>query len=371
MGFPRQVLSALTLIVLVAAAGGIAAAENSPTVVAYRLQTTGNVQLSLPTPSEVSEILYRDVRGQWSTLPVEITDSTLRLRIEVKKIKNGRTMIVLNVPKRVNMDDSEPPKVVRFNVDGHAYGSTRTVALGGIEMAPRRIEIEVKDELNWLRTRSLLVTVNGKRHTLRDAGVAYERISPKHAIITLDMPQLLEGMTSDNTVTLTIDDYALDEDALNCSLSFRYTPPYRLEDGSLIAVDTVTASAGWSQWWVLADGVKMDTSYGTTAGYTWLSDANSQPHWIRLEFPKPRTVSGVALWWAHYETYRTSVAYDVQTWDGEKWVTQVKVKDQAETQRSEHAFPPVTTTAVRVWQPSMSGHPGRAEYMWVSEFEVL
>jgi hypothetical protein len=66
------------------------------------------------------------------------------------------------------------------------------------------------------------------------------------------------------------------------------------------------------------------------------------------------------------------VAYDVQTWDGQKWVTQLEVPDQKEIQTSRHEFErPVETNAIRVWQPSMSGHPGRADYMWISELEAF
>jgi hypothetical protein len=371
MKYARVALIVIAVSALLVLTSADAAAQRSPEVASYSLQTTGNVQLSLPVVRELSEVLYRDVTGGWSPLDVNVIEDALQLRIEVSKIKNGRTMVILNIPRRVNLDDIEPPYVVSFQVDERNYGPVETVALGGVEMAPRSVRLEVKDELNMLRTSSLAVSVNGRRYKLRDAGVELERISSRHAVITLDVNQLLQGMSSDNTISIGIDDYAVDQDALNTSLSFRYTPPYTCEDGTKIAVDSVTGSSGWSQWWVLVDGVKMDTSYGTTAGYTWLSDQNAQAHWVRIEFPKPREVSGVAIWWAFYECYRTSVAYKVQTWDGDKWVTQTDVKDQTERQCSEHTFAPVTTTAVRVWQPPMSGHAGRAEYMWVSEIEVL
>ena len=373
MRHPRValILVAVTAVLVLAVAG--VPAQKAPEVAAYSLQTTGNVQLTLPTVADLSDVLYRDATGGWSPLDVTLIDGALQLRIEVAKIKNGRTMVLLNIPKGVNLDDIEPPHVLSFQVDGREYGPIETVALGGVEMSPRTVRLEVKDELNKLQTRSMAVTVNGRRYKLRDAGVELERVSSRQAVITLDISQLLKGMSSDNTISVSIDDYALDQDALNASLSFRYTPPYTCEDGTKIAVDSVTGSSGWAKWWVLVDGVKMDTGYGTTAGYTWLSDQNAQAHWVRIEFPKPREVSGVAIWWSYYECYRTSVAYNVQTWDADnnEWVTQTEVKDQSDRQCSKHTFEPVTTTAVRVWQPPMSGHAGRAEYMWVSEIEVL
>ncbi len=143
-----------------------------------------------------------------------------------------------------------------------------------------------------------------------------------------------------------------------------------MDDGTVISVDSVTSSSGWQDWSVVVDGEVMDEGSGTTAGKTWLSEPNALPHWIKMEFPEPREVSQVKLWWAHYQTYRTSMAYKVQTWDGSGWVTQAEVQDQSERQCSVHEFDPVTTTAVRVWQPPNSGQAQRSQYMWLSEIEV-
>jgi hypothetical protein len=191
-------------------------------------------------------------------------------------------------------------------------------------------------------------------------------------LIEIDLSELTTVGALESTVSVTIADYAVDNDPLTTHLSYRHATPHRLDDGTLLSVDTVTSAGGWEQWWVIVDGEKMDAGSGSTAGKTWLSEPSAAPHWVKMQFPEKRAISAVEISWAYYETYRTSVAYLVQTWDGSNWVTQVDVEEQKERQTSRHEFDaPVETTAVRVWQPSMSGHPGRAEYMWISEFEVF
>jgi len=347
------------------------AVEGEERTAAYRVRTTSNVQLLLPVVTDLSRVLYRDAAGQWTPLPVEVLEQTLRVKIDVGSIKNGRTMLVLNVPDDVNLNDDEPPEVVRFEVDGRDHGAVTEVALGGVEQPPRQVRVEVRDKLNSLDASSLKVTANGKQRAQGAPGVAFESLGPDRGVVSLDLAKLIETASNDNSISIVIDDRALDEKSLRCSLNFRHIAPRKLPDGSALSVDTVVPKAAWAEWWVVADGVKMDDTYSTTVGYTWLSEAASQAHWIKLEFPAARKISGVRLWWAYYQAFRTSVAYEVQTWDGAQWVTQATVKGQAERQCSEHAFDAVATTAVRVWQPPGSGHPERAEYMWLSEFEAF
>ncbi len=358
---------AVSLALSVLAASG---ARSAPAVQVYRLQTMGSLTISLPVEAELSRVMYRNAAGAWTVVPGCIKNGLLQMDIDLADIKNGRTILVLGVSKRVNLDDQEPPAVVRFEVDGASYGAVSSVAMGGVEKAPQKLVIEVKDELNWLRIKTLCVSVNGKSFELSHPGLSFERLSPKSGIITVDLKQLMAAVRRQNNVSVRIDDYAIDEDALACTLSFRYEGPHTLADGTVASVDSITSSSGWAEWWVIFDGLKMDASGGTTAGKTWLSEGNAMPHWVRVEFPEPRQVSEVAIWWAYYGGFRSSVAYDIQTWDGEKWVTQVAVKDQKATQLSRHTFEPVTTKAVRLWQPAMAGNPIEAQYTWISELEV-
>jgi hypothetical protein len=282
----------------------------------------------------------------------------------------GRTLLVLDPPHGLQLDDADPPALVQCLLDGADAGTGPTLDLGGIEKPPQTLSLRIRDAHNALAAETLAISVNGTRVATGAAGVHLERTGPKEAAVTMDLTRLGLDSVVRNTLSLSIADCSLEAPPLIWLLTFRLAPAHRLPDGSVLSVDTVTTSAGWEAWQVIADGKPMNAGDGTTAGRTWLSEENDRPHWVRLAFPAPRTVTGVALWWAFYECFRTSVAYDVQIWDGRQWSTQVSVKDQAATQCSRHTFPAVTTSAVRVWQPPGSGHPERAGYMWLSEVEV-
>ncbi len=347
-----------------------AGASRAASIQVYRLQTMGSLTISLPVDADVEQVMYRNAAGKWTIVPGRIEKGVLRMDLDLADIKCGRTMLVLGAPRWVNLDDQEPPAVVCFDVDGKCYGRVTSLPLGGVERAPEELAIRVEDDLNWLRTRSLRVTANGRSFRLSHPGISFERSSAKSGTIVVDLKALMPTVLRENNVSIHIDDYAIDEDALTCTLSFRVEPPHTLADGAVASVDSVTSSSGWAEWWVMFDGLKMDASGGTTAGKTWLSEGNALPHWARVEFPEPRKVSEVAIWWAYYGGFRTSVAYKVQTWDGQTWVTQVDAKDQKAVQTSRHEFGPVTTKAVRIWQPAMAGNPIEPEYMWVSELEI-
>ena len=373
MSRPRRRTQALMLVLgLAAMIAAVAAAEATPRTAVCSLQTTTDVELTLPLVPGTGKVLYRTAADAWEPAVVETAGDVLRVRIEVGKIRNGRTLLVLNVPAGVDLSDVTPPALRRCTVDGKEVGSGARLDLGGVESAPRALSLLVQDELNALIPESLAVSLNGRRVAAGAPGVSLKLLDPKQGLIEIDLARLAEGLAPRNTVEVSLDDCALDESSLAWSLSFSCPPVQALADGALLSVDSVTAAAGWQAWQVVSDGQKMDAGGGTTAGCTWLSEESGQPHWVSLRYPAPRAVSGVALWWAFYECYRTSTAYEVQTWDGTTWVTQVSVKEQTEGQCSRHTFPAAVTTAgVRVWQPPSSGHAGRAGFMWLSEFEVF
>lgn len=368
MKLTKLAIASVVLTLTLSALAG--AGPRRPATQLYRIQTMGSLQISLPVEADTSEVMYRDARGEWRVLDGCIQDGVLRFDLDLADIRNGRTMLLLDAPRWVNLDDQQPPEVIRFEIDGISYGPVSSVAMGGVDVPPERLLIEAKDKDNWLRTSSLRVNVGGKPYGASHPGITLQRISSKHAIITADLKQLMKSIGRQNSVMVCLDDYAVDDEALCCTLSFRYEPPHELDNGWKVAIDSVTGSSGWAEWWVMFDGFKMDASGGTTAGFTWLSEGNAQPHWVRIEFPEPREVSQVDIWWAYYQGFRASTAYKIQTWEAGKWVTQLDIKNQKSGQVSKHAFKPVTTKAVRIWQPAMAGHPIEPQYTWISEIEI-
>lgn len=342
--------------------------------VAYRVEATADVEVTCPLPSRAApRALYRSAAGRWEPVPHELAGDALRVRLRAADLRGGRTTLALDVPPGVDLEDTEPPAAVACVVDGVDAGTASAVDLGGVETAPRGLALSVRDERNALVPESLAVSVNGVRLATAAAGVSLTTLADdaRQGTISADLTGLGPWTAPRNTVAISLRDRGLDTPPLAWTLTFRCAPVHRLADGTALAVDSVTTAAGWESWWVVADGKPMAAGDGTTAGRTWLSEETDTPHWLRLSFAAPRTVSGVALWWAFYGCFRTSTAYLVQTWDGAGWVTQQSVQGQAETQCSRHAFGPVTTTQVRIWQPAGAGHPERAGYLWLSEVEAF
>ncbi|OGV73244.1 MAG: hypothetical protein A3K19_23665 [Lentisphaerae bacterium RIFOXYB12_FULL_65_16] len=343
-----------------------------PDLQIYRVQMQGAVQIALPVPTGVTQALFQAGDAQWRPVQGEVRDNVLRFSLDPKDIPTGRTTLLIGKTDSIDLTDTEPPAVVRFVVDGADHGAVPNVALGGVERVPATVVIEIADKLNALKPTSLAVGVNGQPVAVSGEGVTFEQRDPKRAIITLDLAKLLPKPPLKNAVAVSIDDWAIDDQGLDCSLAFTYVAPYTLPDGRVVAVDTLEDKPGWAKWWVMFDGVHMENTHATTAGFTWLSEPNELPHWVQVRFPAPATVKGVRIWWAYYQSFRSSSAYTVQAWDGKAWTDVLAVKNQPTAQSSEHMFPqPVTTDMLRIWQPAKSGNAVDPRYMWVSELEVL
>jgi len=345
--------------------------ESRERVVSYVVQSTGPVSLTIPVQGAIKAAWVRGAKGKWQPLAAKARDGAVELRLKSEYLHSGATMLVLDPPAWLNLNDMEPPKVLRFEVDGQKTEGPAEVSLGWLEEAPEHILLQVEDALNPLDPGSICVTFGGQAYRPGETGVRFAAEGPKKGTLKVNVRALLRAAKTDaGTITLTIDDYALDYGRVARSVSWHMAPSITLADGTILAVDSVTDASGWQDWSVVSDGEVMKQGDPTTAGVTWLSQQHSGEHWIKWKFPEARKVSGVDLWWGYYQCYRTSVKYEVQTWDGKRWVTQAAVKGQAETQHSSHQFDAVETTAVRVFQPPMSGHPGRPDYMWLAEATV-
>lgn len=340
---------------------------------AYIVQSTADVEITLPLPpGPAPSVLYRAPDGSWAPAAAETRDGTsLAVRLEAARISPGGTFLVPCVPPEADLRDAAPPALVQCLLDGADAGSGATLDLGGVEAPPREITLRVRDEASPLAPDSLTVVLDGVPIPASPPAVELRLPDPREGVLTVRLPDAGTADGRRTTLSVRIADCGLATPPLTWSLAFRRAPSWTLPDGRTLSVDTVTDAPGWETWQVIADGRTMKEGDGTTAGRTWLSEENDRPHWVRVSFPSPRTVTGVALWWAFYECYRTSVAYEVQTWDGTRWVTRASVRDQPSQQCSRHTFSSVTTDSVRVWQPPRSGPPGRSGYMWLSEVEVL
>jgi hypothetical protein len=343
-------------------------------VVMYRIVSTATATVSLPAGDVVSpRPLLRGPDGVWAPLEGALSGSVVSAVVPPTGAGTGGSLIVLHCPEDIDRSDVTPPSVVRFEVDGVDHGAVSSVSLGGCASPPGEVVIEVRDDLNAIRRSSIRISAGSDSFGVGSRGCEYREAGPRGCVLTLHPADFPGGAPSGSaTIRVTVDDRALDDEQLTCTLSYRYIAPHVLADGRSFQVDSVTGSKGWREWWVIADGVKMDATGTTTAGCTWLSEETDGPHWLVIRFPEPVRVSGVRLWWAYYQTYRTSRIFDVQVASADGgWRTVSSVRGLDEAQFTEHRFEPVATRAIRIWQPAQGGHSGRAGYMWLSEVETL
>jgi len=357
--------------VALALIAGIALAQEGPTVERWRVQATGPVTLTMGAAGAVTGAWARSTDGAWHQLETTAADGRIGLTLGAEALRGGSALVIINPPDGLDLDDVEPPAVVRFTIDSIDYAGEANVDLGWIADMPGEIALAVQDEHNRIDLGSARVTAGGTILRPGEPGVQFGPHGEMAGTLRV-RPGQIEGLVGVTRarVELAIDDYAVDDEDTRRSVSWALAPVLITVGGTVVSVDSLTSADGWADWSVVVDGDVMTDSDNTTAGVTWLSDNREDEHWLRFDFPEPRTVDGIELWWPFYQTWRTSRDYEVQTWDGAAWVTQVQVADQEEGQHSEHRFASVTTTRVRVLQAPMGGQAERQDLMWIAEAQV-
>ncbi len=338
----------------------------------WQVQATGPVRLTMEAGEPITSAWARSGDGTWHRLDPAPRDGAVELSLGPDQLQGGSALVVINPPEWLHMDDAEPPAVVRFSIDGASHPDADRVALGWIESLPGIMILGVRDEHNPIDRDSIRVAVLGRTLRPGDAGVTFSPHGQTEGTLRVDLREI-DGLADEMRaeMQLIIDDFAIDEADTRRSISWALAPSMTLDDGTVLTVDSLTAADGWRDWSVIADGVVMTEQDPTTAGNTWLSDNRRDEHWIRWDFPEPRTVVGVELGWPYYQVWRTSRSYDVQTWSDNRWVTRVEVRDQPEQGGSEHRFDPVETTSVRVLQHPLGGQAQRQDLMWLAEAAVV
>ncbi len=364
---------AVALIALVATVAFAPHVSAERAVQQWSIQGTAPVRVTLPATDAPRAAWARAGDGGWAELAPICREGRIEFTLGAENLRGGSALVVLDPPEWLSLEDAGPPAVELFSIDGKDLSPGESVDLGWLDEMPRTLVLRVRDADNPIDRDSVQVRSSAGLFEPRDPGVAFEPDGVRAGTLTVH-PHELPGMETVTRakVELIVDDFAIDTDQASRAVSWSLSPRLRLDDGTLLIVDSLTSSGGWADWSVVADGVVMTDQDTTTGGKTWLSDNSEAEHWMVWRFPEERDVAGVRLAWPWYQAWRTSRSYDMQTWDGEAWVTRVEVRDQSEQQISEHGFDaPVRTTGVRILQQPMGGQIDRQDLMWLAEAEVL
>jgi hypothetical protein len=105
----------------------------------------------------------------------------------------------------------------------------------------------------------------------------------------------------------------------------------------------------------------------------WASAETPQPHWIELSFDKPTRVAAVYLYWGFDRNrFMPSRQVELQTASGEgQWQTISMMGPDKDHDRMAFELAPITTSRVRIFQPTRQGPPNRPFIMWVREVKVF
>ncbi|MDH7570438.1 MAG: discoidin domain-containing protein [Armatimonadota bacterium] len=335
----------------------------------YRVQATAPVTLTLPARPEAGGHWVRVAGGKWRRVDAERQGDALLFRLDPAEWGAGETILVVGKRPDVVLDDSTAPRVLGVKVEGRAVADAPVVDLGWRDAPPAEIVLGVADA-SPLAADSLRVSVDGQalppdspavKVTFSDGG--------RRATLRL-LPRSFPGGASaaGARVALRVADLSPQENSLERTFVYQLlTPPAA---GKEVEARVDSCFTGYTPD-PLVDGAVPEPGKSTT-GVTWASEETPQPHWAVVVFSKPRRVEGVELFWAYYQQrYATSRRYVIEYWDGAGWKRAVKAEGIQPAKSTLHRFAPVTTRAVRVWQPKGGGHAERPDILWLAEISLL
>jgi hypothetical protein len=180
----------LCMALLLAVTVGAAQEQPRQPVVSYVVQSTGPVTLTIPVAAPAKTAWARGAEGKWSQLEPQMLDGAVELRLGAEELHSGATLVVLDPPAWLNLQDAEPPGVLRFQVDRDDLGATEQISFRWVEQAPRRILLEVEDAGNPLDPASITVTAGGKLFRPGDAGVTFTPAGERRGTLEVNIPAL-------------------------------------------------------------------------------------------------------------------------------------------------------------------------------------
>ena len=317
-----------------------------------------------------STIYFKAADGTWQKLAAtcDAARGVITFSLDPAKIKGGSTMIVLDLPKGIDLNDELAPVVTGSKLDGLALKDAPLLNLDWLAAHPQSLTISVSDANNPLAPTSLVVRVNGLLLTREQARLKFTDAGHRSARLELALGELLKTQNCfANTIEWHVSDLSPQRNTLTRVLRYDCL-------GEITESPTLVAQSsfpGYEDLKVLIDGKIMQPGE-TTYGSTWAAEEVPGDHWLVMAWPQEQELRGVEVFWAVYQgVYHAPQALLVQTWDGQAWVTQKSLKKLEPTRSTVIEFGPVKSTRLRLLQPDGMGHPVRPNIMWITEVKPL
>lgn len=314
---------------------------------------------------------FQAADGSWRPLAArhDTRTRTVSFTLDPAQLRRGATMVVLDPPPGTVLDDREPPLLTGLKLDALACRNTPALDLDWLPAHPTSAVFAFADRANALDPTSLTVRLNGRplpagRLRLQSMDTGHHvRLTVPLAALAADDDRLL------TTLEVRLADASPQRNTTTHRLTYRCLQ--RVTGSPALFTDS--CCPGYEDLGVLLDG-KLMTPGETTYGCTWASVEEPGDHWLVLAWPEdqPQRVSGVEIAWANYQaTFWAARRLLVQAWVGRRWVTQKTAENLPAAAAATIAFPPLTTTRLRLLQPDGQGHPSRPNIMWLTEVRVL
>jgi hypothetical protein len=192
------------------------------------------------TVALASGSFYRDAAGRWHELPAVRTAQSTVLRLSPEAIGGGATVVVLDKPDWMALDDTTAPAVTRVLVEGEDR-RLADLDMGWVAQAPAEVVLAIKDDANPLHLAGLRVTLNGApleadRLTVQPLGG-----TGTQARIALELSGLPPARY---TVAVHLTDLAPTQNALSVSIRFNSAP--LLVNAGFEEADAAGKPVGWS-----------------------------------------------------------------------------------------------------------------------------
>ena len=152
--------------------------------------------------------------------------------------------------------------------------------------------------------------------------------------------------------------------------------PAHAAQGENLALTEGTTAAGDSYYFgvyresehLLIDGCRESDGICATC---WASEETPAPHWVTVNFPRDLEVGRVRIYWARHGSRSWAARhFSIQSWDGKDWQNTLEVKQDKKPVFTDHVFPSVRTSRLRILQHPGGGGAPRTNLMWVGEVEA-
>lgn len=359
----------LPLLLQVLTLTSAAALASGASAQCYQVRVTCAAVLTLPAPTEAAPVVFiRDARTTWRTAEFTPQDGRVVIALDPASFAGGRARLLINPPPGVDIHDDAPPRLTLLQVDGLARAPEADLALGPVARPVRRLVLAAEDRENALDPASLRLTLNGRPLTAR---LRVQPAGPRALWVRVNLPATGYG---EHVIRYSLADASPQANRLEGCISFGH---YDMTNLVLAAHGTtLTADSHFVNYPsldCLQDGEAPPPGTSLPNDISWASAETNSPHWVAVDFGRPRQISEVVVHWANYaHQLNTSRTFEVQVPDNGGWRALYRSPEEGEPEAlfTRVEFEPVTVRRFRVWQPAGGGSEGRPNLMWLTEIEA-